>query len=68
MNFFNKKYFFIEVEMLKMDINEERQCETVKINSKKNVITIDTTRTQELADKLSAIEKEDLANKYVDFN
>lgn len=51
-----------------MDINEERQCETDKIKRKKNVTTIDTSRTQELAERLSVIEKEDLANKYVDFN
>lgn len=49
-----------------MDLNDERQCETVKMKNRKNVATIvDTTKTQALAKKLSAIEKQDLANKYV---
>lgn len=60
---FLSKISFTDVEMLKMDINEERQCETVKIKNRKNVATVDTTKTQELAKKLSTIEKEDLANK-----
>lgn len=52
-----------------MDINEERQCETDKLKTRKNVTTVvDTTKTQDLAKKLSAIEREDLANKYFNYN
>ncbi len=49
-----------------MDINDERQCETqlVNVKNRKNATTIDITKTQQLAEKLSTIEKEDLANKY----
>lgn len=50
--------------MLKMDINDERQCETVTIKSRKKVTSIDAVTTKQLADKLSTIEKIDLANKY----
>ncbi|XP_037028931.1 sperm-associated antigen 1 [Bradysia coprophila] len=54
-----------EVEMLKMDINEEQQqCETVKVKNIKNCTSIDSAKTQQLADKLSTIEKVDLANKH----
>lgn len=49
--------------MLKMDINEENQCEAVKIKNRKNVTVVDTAKIQELAEKLSTIEREDLANK-----
>lgn len=51
--------------MLKMDLNEEKQTENVKVKNRKNVTAIDAEKTQVLADKLSAIEKEDLANKYL---
>lgn len=54
----------VEVELLKMDISDEQRCETVKTKNKKNVTSIDTVKTQQLADKLSTIEKIDLANKY----
>lgn len=51
--------------MLKMDINEERQCDAVTVKNRKNITTVDAAKTLELAERLSTIEKEDLANKYI---
>lgn len=48
-----------------MDINDERQCETIKIKNRRNATSIDSVKTQQLTDKLSTIEKVDLANKYI---
>lgn len=54
--------------MLKMDINDERQCDAVKVKNRKNMTAVDASKTVELTEKLSTIEKEDLANKYIEYN
>lgn len=60
---FTKIVGFLEVEMLKMDINDEQQVETVKMKNRNHFTAVDPATTQQLADKLAPIEKEDLANK-----
>lgn len=55
---------FVEAEILKIDLNEEVNCDTVKVEGRKNVSLIDQAKTDEMVDKLSTIEKEDLADKY----
>lgn len=47
-----------------MDLNDEENCNSVKIKERKTVTIMDHSKTDELVEKLSTIEKEDLANKY----
>lgn len=49
--------------MLKMDINDEQQVETFNKKNRTYIPVIDTISAQSLVNKLTTIEKEDLANK-----
>ncbi|KAJ6637681.1 Sperm-associated antigen 1, partial [Pseudolycoriella hygida] len=53
-----------DVEMLKMDINDERQRESGKTKNRSNITAPDVAKTKELANKLSTIERENLANNH----